>query len=85
MFMTCKAKCLKTNYPDKSTVHRKLFKEIQPGDIIEFKVSFLYGGKVKAIYIVCTNTRTYDSEEVSFKQLGNIMQDFEFEDLNKDK
>lgn len=83
MFMSCKLKCLHNNYPNKSEIKRNFFKNIQPGDIIEFKVPFgqqYYGKNTKAVYITCTNTRTWENEALSFRQIGNVMQDFMFDE-----
>jgi len=77
--LKCKAKCTKVNKKSSSPA----FKGLRIGDVVTFEVPVQktdWSPDVKAVYITCKNERTNESSKLSFKQLGNVLDGFEFEE-----
>jgi len=75
-----KAKCTKINKKSSSPA----FKGICVGDVITFEAPVQKTGwsdTVKAVYITCKNERTNETSKLSFKQLGSLLDGFEFEEI----
>lgn len=82
MELKCNAICKKINKKSKSPA----FAAIREGDEIRFSVKLSKAGMAcngsKAKYIHCLNVRTNMISILSFNQLGNILENFELEQIN---
>lgn len=81
MTLRTKAIC-KTIY---EKTNRAVFKELMPGDIIEFSTELKRAGigshGTYATYIRCFNPKTNNESSFSFNQIANILECFEFEEI----
>ena len=63
------------------------FNSVKIGDKMEFSVKIAYAGTngssrgTMATYIKCFNPQTNETNELSFNQLGNVLNCFEFEEI----
>jgi len=79
--LRCKAKCTKV----KKTSQSPAFKDLRVGDVIHFETDMVAAGYhsngTKAVYIHCVNERTKLQSKLSFNQLANTLERFEFEEV----
>lgn len=79
--LKCEAIC--TGIKNKS--QSPAFKNLQIGDKILFSVSMNEAGGGRrgtyAKYITCYNHKTKEISQLSFNQIGNVMKNFEFEEI----
>jgi hypothetical protein len=76
--LKCIGKCSKINKKSQSPA----FKNLAVGDVIEFSTVIQAVGRNKstyATYIRCFNLKTKESSELSFNQIGRVLNNFEFE------
>lgn len=61
------------------------FKNIEIGDIIEFSTEIKAVGRNRgtyATYIKCVNHHTLEESKLSFNQIGRVLGNFEFEEVD---
>lgn len=78
MILKCTGICTKVNKKSQSPA----FKDLNIGDRVEFSTAIKPVGRNKstyATYINCLNTNTGKSSELSFNQIGRVLNNFEFE------
>lgn len=80
MILSCTGKCTKVNKKSQSPA----FKGLSAGDIIYFSTEIRAVGRNKstyATYIRCFNPATKEKSELSFNQIGRVLDNFEFEQI----
>lgn len=78
MILSCIGRCKKVNKKSQSPA----FKGLIMGDVIEFSTEIRTVGRNKstyATYIKCFNPSTKEVSELSFNQIGRVLDNFEFE------
>ena len=84
MEMSCIARC--TSISKKSKAQG--FKTLDVGDIVTFMVPIESAGRnssgtTYSTYIKCKNNRTEEEGYQSFNMLGRLLENYEFEQLNR--
>lgn len=78
MKLKCLGKCIKVHKKSSSPA----FKDLQEGDVIEFSIEIervgVGRGGSHAAYIKCINTKTLLQSKLSFNQIGRVLENFEF-------
>lgn len=78
MTLSCVGRCVKINKRSQSPA----FKGLTVGDVIEFSTEIKAVGRNKgtyATYIRCFNPASKEISELSFNQIGRVLNNFEFE------
>lgn len=78
MKLKCNAICKEIHKKSQSPA----FKNIEIGDCIEFSIDIKPVGRNKgtyAAYIKCVNNHTLEESNLSFNQIGRVLNNFEFE------
>ena len=84
MVLNLKCKVICTDIKKKS--QSPAFRDLQIGDKMLFSVSMNKSGSGRsggthAKYINCYNYKTKEVSQLSFNQIGNVMKNFEFEEI----
>lgn len=83
MVLNLKCKVICTDIKKKS--QSPAFRDLQIGDKMLFSVSMNKAGSGRsgtyAKYINCYNYKTKEVSQLSFNQIGNVMKNFEFEEI----
>lgn len=78
MILNCIGRCTKVNKKSQSPA----FKGLAVGDVIEFSTEIKSVGRNRgtyATYIKCYNLVSKEVSELSFNQMGRVLNNFEFE------
>lgn len=78
MTLSCIGRCTKINKRSQSPA----FKGLAVGDIIKFSTEIKSVGRNRgtyATYITCLNLASKEISELSFNQIGRVLNNFEFE------
>lgn len=78
MILSCIGRCNKVNKKSQSPA----FKGLTVGEVIEFSTEIRAVGRNKstyATYIKCFNPVSREVSELSFNQIGRVLDNFEFE------
>lgn len=77
MRLSCIGKCTKINGKSQSPA----FKNLEVGDVIDFSTEIKAVGRNRgtyATYIHCFNPKTTESSNLSYNQIGRVLDNFEF-------
>jgi hypothetical protein len=80
MILRCIGRCTNVNKKSQSPA----FMGLVVGDIIEFSTEIRSAGRnytTYATYIKCFNPKTNGTSELSFNQIGRVLNNFEFEQV----
>lgn len=78
--MSCISKCTETVYPTNTTLRNNFFKNIQVGDILQFR--FVCRTNKKNTHIIeIQNLRDFSQVKLTDNMLSNFLQDFRLQDI----